>query len=442
MSKLRNISGFPEYLPEHRIIEERIISTIRRVYSSHGFAPMETPAVELLSTLSAHGVIDKEIYVLRRAQASEGDDGDGELALHFDLTVPLARYVAQHYANLVFPFRRYCVQKVWRGERPQKGRYRELYQFDIDIIAREELSVACDAEIVTVIAKALDKIGLFRYVLRLNNRKLLLGFYRSLGLGDEAQKATLIAVDKLDKIGEDGVRRELLSIGIGSDTVERVLALARVRVSPDDVAAEIARLGVTDETFMAGVSEMLDLLALVPKDLHPLLRVDLSLARGLAYYTGTVFEVILPDHPEFGSLSGGGRYENLTGHFLKTKLPGVGGSIGVSRMMGLLVDKGLVQADRKCLTDVLVTVYKEEDRPRCLAIADELRSEGLNTEVYFKASKLGKQLEYAVGKAIPYVLFYDAGKGSIEIKDLARRSQETIESVTDWCRTVRSQGDL
>jgi histidyl-tRNA synthetase len=424
------ISGFPEWLPEERAVEEEIIRRIREIYVSHGFTSMETPAVELLSTLRSQGVVDKELYVLRRAQALDEEEAD--LALHFDLTVPFARYVAQHYNNLHFPFRRYCLQKVWRGDRPQRGRYREFYQFDIDIVCREEVPLACDAEVVTVMVKAFRALELGDFQLRMNNRKLLLGFYQSLGLDETKAREVVVVVDKLDKIGVKGVFSELSeTLALSRDISQKIVEMAELRLSPVEFKGRVESLGISNEQFTKGVDEIESVLRLVPGDLQRHIQVDLSLARGLGYYTGTIFEILLSNYLDFGSVAGGGRYENLTGQFLKHELPAVGGSIGLTRLMGLILERGLFEATKSCPSKVLVTVYNEEQRNICNERAEELRAVGVPCEVFYKTAKLGKQIEYAAAKGINFVLFVQES-GKTEVKNLHSKEQLEVEDIPTW----------
>lgn len=426
MSKIRKISGFPEWLPEERIVEEQIINTIRSVYNSHGFTSIETPAVELLSNLTNQGVIDKEIYALKRAGGT--DDSEAEFGLHFDLTVPFARYVAQHFSELQFPFRRQTLQKVWRGDRPQKGRFREFYQYDIDILVRDQLPIACDAEIITVIDKAYRKLNIAPHKIRINNRKLLMGFYESLGLNEDLQKKAVIAVDKLDKIGTAGVAAELNNCGILGASSEKILKLAETRLTKANFEKGISDLGVSNDLFKLGIEETAALLKLISSEAASVVEIDLSLARGLAYYTGTILEVLLPDHPEFGSAGGGGRYENLTSNFMKESLPAVGASIGITRLVDLVLTKKLIPLKQKCPTTLLVTVLNEEQRVVCNGIADKLRDIDISTEVFYKSPKLGKQIDYASSKGIPYVLFIQ-DNGVLQVKNLETKNQIEHKSV-------------
>ena len=440
MAKPTKISGFPEWLPEQKIAEDNLIARIKAVYHSLGFIPIETPAVELLTTLGSKGVIDKEIFAVQRVHAQEGDKA--ELGLHFDLTVPLARYVAQHSHNLIFPFKRYQLQKVWRGDRPQKGRFREFQQFDIDIIGRNDLPLSCDAEVLSAVSLVMKEIPAGPYTIRINNRKLLSGIYGALGLEGEARKSAVIAVDKLLKIGKEGVAKELAEIpGANEALIESIIASTAIQCSPDELAERVASLGVASEEISQGIAELTGIWELVPPSAREGIIVDCSLARGLDYYTGLIVEVSLDTYPEFGTVLSGGRYDNLASEFTNEKLPGVGISVGLTRLMELLLTEDLIVTDKRSTSEVLVTVYDESQRVACNTIAYALRELGIDTEVYFKSPKLGKQIEYAEQKGIRYVLFLDAESGEMRIKDLVTKQQETIPSVEAWVAKRNTSND-
>lgn len=431
MAKPAKISGFPEWLPEQKIVEDRIVSTVKGIYESFGFTPIETPAVELLATLGAKGVVDKELFVVKRMRADEGEEA--ELGLHFDLTVPLARYVAQHAHALVFPFKRYQLQKVWRGERPQKGRFREFYQFDIDIIARNELPLSCDAEVVEVICVVMEALNVGPYTIRINNRNLLTGMYSQLGLSPEACKAAIVAVDKILKIGPEGVANELRKIaGVSQVAIDAILESTKVQCGFSDLSARIRELGITSPKVEQGVQELEVIGSLLSPSARERIVIDVSLARGLDYYTGLIVETGLNKFPEFGSVVSGGRYDNLASEFTDQKLPGVGVSIGVSRLMDLLLSENLVETSQKSPTEVLITVYDESERPSLNQKAQELRALGVPTEVFYKAPKLGKQIEYAEAKGIRYVLFVDGQTQEMRVKDLTTKEQVAISSLKEW----------
>ena len=437
MAKICNISGFPEWLPEQRIAEERITDRVKAIYASYGYVPIETPAVELLSTLAAKGVIDKEIYVLRRAQATE--DEEAEIALHFDLTVPYARYVAQHFNDLVFPFKRYQLQKAWRGDRPQRGRFREFCQCDVDVIARDELPLACDAEILTVLDKAVAALGLGAYVIKINSRKILQGIYRALGLDEVQRKGAITVVDKIAKIGAAGVESELREkVGIAGEAATSIVSCAQVRLPAADLAKVPDLTAVHDGAFTEGVRELEQVFSLIPAETLTRVELDLSLARGLDYYTGAIFEVVMPAHPEFGSIGGGGRYDDLAGEFINKKLPGVGYTIGITRAMDLGFAHNLIPLGGQSLVPVLVAVWAEEQRAECNALAERLRRCGIGAEVFYRAPKLGKQLEYAEKKGIRYTLFIDPESKAVQVKDVQSKEQHALEDVERWCRELRT----
>lgn len=430
MAKLKNISGFPEWLPAQKIVEDRLLETIRRVYGSFGFSPIETRSVEPVSTLAAKGV-DKEIYVVQRLHAAESDDAG--LALHFDLTVPFARYVAQNFNELVFPFKRYQIQKSWRGERPQKGRFREFYQCDIDIVARDVLPLSADAEAVTVMDQVFRTIAVGRHVIRLNNRKILLGIYSSLGLREEERRQAITAVDKISKIGREGVLKELQD-GMGLDlaVAEKIADLAEIKVSASEAEYILSKLEIDDRLFEDGRREMLALLELLPAETGKCVQFDLSLARGLDYYTGVIVEFVFEDHPEFGTVAAGGRYDDLASQFINKKLPGVGMSFGLTRFLDMAFEHGLFPLEEKCPSQILVTVYREEDRAECNRIAQVLRDHGLCAEVFLSSPKLGKQIDYADARGIPQILFFDAQKNKIEVKDLRTKEQAYVPDLEKW----------
>jgi histidyl-tRNA synthetase len=440
MAKPSKISGFPEWLPEQKIAEDKIIGTIKGIYESYGFVPIETPAVELLTTLGSKGVVDKEIFAVKRLRAEEGEEA--ELGLHFDLTVPLARYVAQHEHELMFPFKRYQIQKVWRGDRPQKGRFREFYQFDIDIIGRNELPLACDAEVLSVVGLVMNEFSVGGYEIRINSRKLLAGLYEAIGLHGEARKKAIVAVDKLLKIGADGVSRELGEVsGVEPEMIATILASTKIRCKAEDLAQSVAGLGLSSETLSSetiaqGISELETICDLLPESVLANVVIDMSLARGLDYYTGVIVEVGLLRYPEFGTVISGGRYDNLASEFTDQKLPGVGVSIGLTRLMELLFSEKLIDTGKKSPSQVLVTVYSEQDRAHCNNVAHELRSCGVATEVYYKAPKLGKQIEYAEQRGMRYVLFIDGATKALQVKDLVTKEQVPIVSLTAWASSL------
>jgi len=410
MARIAPLSGFPEWSPEERVVERAVIDTLREVFALHGFAEIETRAVEPVERLAGDSDAAKEIYVLRRLRAD--DEGESSLGLHFDLTLPFARYVEERQGHLAFPFRRWQIQKVWRGERPQEGRFREFYQADIDIVGRDTLPPHAEAEVAIVMAEALaalgEAFGLPGMTMRLNDRRLVEGFYRGVGVTGVA--AALRSVDKLAKIGPDGVRAELQAQGLEGPAVDAILALAEVRSADASFGAEVWRLwdasGASDDEaraqLEAGVSSLAALLDGVNAAVPGTAVADLSIARGLDYYTGAVYETTINGHEDLGSVCSGGRYDSLVagGGF-----PGVGMSVGVTRLVSRLVGAGLARASRPVPTAVLVAVVDEESRPASDAVARSLRSRGIPCEVAPTAAKFGKQIQHADRRGIPFVWF-------------------------------------
>ncbi|GAA5129105.1 histidine--tRNA ligase [Haloechinothrix salitolerans] len=427
------ISGFPEWVPEVRLVEQHWIDAIRRKFERYGFCSIETPSVEALEVLTAKGETSKEVYTLRRLQADSDDDSDARLGLHFDLTVPFARYVAAHLNDLVFPFKRYQIQRVWRGERPQEGRFREFTQCDIDVINPEKVPLQFDAELPRIVHEILTELKLPAWSLYLNNRKILQGFYEGLGIDDPIEAIRI--ADKMDKIGADGVGQLLSTrLGLSDDQVSACLDLARVNGGDSSIVDTIGKLGVKSDLLSEGLDELafvLDSLSDLPEGA---VRADMSIARGLDYYTGTVYEAKFLDWPAYGSICAGGRYENLAGSFTKRSLPGVGISIGLTRIFAKLLTEGLLETGPSCPTDVLVVLPSEERRADATATAATLRDRGLNVELYHQADKVGKQIRYASRKGIPYVWFppFDDGKPH-EVKDLGSGEQVEADPTT-WRR--------
>jgi histidyl-tRNA synthetase len=424
-----SISGFIEWLPEQRIVELRWLDEIRRTFESFGFCSIETPAVEELETLLAKGEIDKEIYAVRRLQA-DNDKSDGRLGLHYDLTVPLARYVADHFNDLVFPFKRYQIQHVWRGERPQEGRFREFRQCDIDVINIDQLPLHFDAELPAIIYEILHKLGVGTFQLGISNRKILQGYISGLGIEDVVP--VIRVLDKLDKIGEKGVVTQLQAeLGLAEDLAVRCLAVAQIRTPDNAFVEQVQALGVES----ALLTEGLDELAFVMNSLSHLpqgaVRADLSIARGFDYYTGTIYEGQLLEFPGLGAICSGGRYDNLTGSFINRKLPGVGISIGVTRLFAKMAAEKRLPLEAKTPTHILVVLPNEERRQAVVQTAHELRQRGFNVEMYHTASKLAQQIRYASRKGIPYVWFPPFEEHGIhEVKHLASGEQMEADPQT------------
>jgi histidyl-tRNA synthetase len=417
VARIAPLSGFPEWLPQERIVEQHVLETLQRVYELHGFSSLETRAVEPLDQLLRKGEIDKEVYLLRRMQAEEGE-GDKGLGLHFDLTVPFARYVLERAGHLEFPYRRYQIQKVWRGERPQEGRYREFTQADIDIVDRDELAFHHEVELPLVVLEAFAALPFPAATMHVNNRKLAEGFYRGVGAADTAQG--LRAVDKLDKVGPAKVRARLLELGLTDAAADACLALAEITAPDASFAERVQALGVTDPLLDEGLEELVRVIEAAAAAAPGRLVADLKIARGLDYYTGTVYETVLHGHEDLGSVCSGGRYDALASDG-KTTYPGVGVSIGVSRVLGRLFRTGAVQASRAVPTAVLVAVNDEADRTASNQVAAALRGRGIPTEVAPSAAKFGKQIKHADRRGIPYVWFLsDEGHS---VKDLRTGDQ-------------------
>lgn len=432
MAKITPLSGFPEWLPADRLVEQHVIDVFREVAELHGFANIETRAVEPMNQLLRKGEIDKEVYVVSRLHAEDGEDApaaDGEdrrLGLHFDLTVPLARYVLENQGRLEFPFRRYQVQKVWRGERPQDGRFREFYQADLDIIGQNALPAHMDADVAIVMADILRRLPLpggFR--MAVNNRKLSEAVFTALGLTDTP--AVLRELDKIAKIGPEEVRRQLMEkAGATGEQADGCLAFAQIRAGADDLADRIAALGLSSDDIDAAVEELAYVIRTVDASAPGVCEADLSIARGLDYYTGTVVETFVEDHEDLGSICSGGRYDTLAADRRFT-YPGVGLSIGLSRLVSRLVTRQAAVPTRSVPTAVLVIVESEQERLRSTEIARELRERGIAAEVSPTSAKFGKQIRYADRRGIPFVWFPSEDGGTTgDVKDI--RSGEQVQA--------------
>jgi histidyl-tRNA synthetase len=437
--------GVLELLPLDQIAFQRMLDVIRRNYERFGFLPVETPVIEYSDVLltKTGGETERQVYFVQSTGALEqGEKPD--LALRFDLTVPLARYVAEHEHDLNFPFRRYQMQRVYRGERAQRGRFREFYQCDVDVIGKDSLSVRYDAEVPAVIYSVFRELNIGAFTIQLNNRKLMRGFFESLGVTDpEQQTLVLREVDKLDKRGADYVRDTLTGeiFGLSAEVAQKVLDFVQVRsTSLQDAFDKLDALGAGPEAMEQGRAELKEVLGLirdfgVPETHYAL---NLSIARGLDYYTGTVYETTLNDHPQIGSICSGGRYENLAGQYTKSHLPGVGISIGLTRLYWQLRDAGLINTARSTV-DVLVTQMDAAQLPAYLALANELRTAGIATEVVLEGGKLGKQFKYADRAGIRFVIVLgedELAKGVVTVKDLRREDQFEVAR-TELVKTLR-----
>ena len=433
MIKPRTPPGVMELLPRDQIAFQRMLDTIRHTFEQFGFLPVETPVMELSEVLltKSGGETERQVYFVQSTGALEkGAEGLPELALRFDLTVPLARYVAEHEHDLAFPFRRYQMQRVYRGERAQRGRFREFYQCDIDVVGKDALSPRFDAEVPAVIAAVFERLAIGEFTIQLNHRKLLRGFFEGQGIEGESQFAVLRELDKLDKRGEDAVRATLAGEGfaLSGDVIDRLMAFSRVRsTGHDDALAKLDALGTGTALFEEGRDELRAILSQlkalgVAESRYAL---NLSIARGLDYYTGVVYETTLDAYPQIGSICSGGRYENLAGHYTKSKLPGVGISIGLTRLFFQLKDAGLVDTAESSV-DVLVALLDDNGLSHALGLSQRLRAAGLNVETQLEPRKLAKQLQYADKAGIRFVVMHgedEAARGVVAVKDLRRGEQ-------------------
>ena len=428
MARPAPLSGFPEWSPEGRIVEQHVLDTFRRTFELWGFASIETRAAEPLEELLRKGEIDKEVYVLRRLHAAADEEDSGrQLGLHFDLTVPFARYVLENAGKLQFPFRRYQIQKVWRGERPQEGRYREFCQADVDVVGNGELPFHHDVEVAQVMAEALRSMPLPQLRLQLNNRKLIEGFYRGIGAPDV--HAAMRAIDKIDKLSPAEVRELLVSEAKLDDRqADLCLSLAGISAEDASFADRVTALGVADPLLDEGLHELVQVVEGVAglRGERFAVSADLRIARGLDYYTGTVYETRMAGFEHLGSVCSGGRYDSLASDGATT-YPGVGLSFGVTRALAPLLSRGLLKTTRSVPSAVLVAVTNEDARPASAAVAAALRGRGIPVEVAPSAAKFGKQIRHADRRGIPFVWFVRAGDGEVaghEVKDI--RSGEQV----------------
>ncbi|MDC4233233.1 histidine--tRNA ligase [Actinomyces sp. B33] len=425
-----SLSGFPEWLPDGRIIEQAVLDHLRRVFELHGFSGIETRAVETLDQLEAKGETSKEVYVLDRLQAlKEAEAGrrsskERRMGLHFDLTVPFARYVVENANELDFPFKRYQIQKVWRGERPQEGRFREFTQADIDVVGNGDLPFHFEVDLPLVMAEALNGLPIPPVRVLVNNRKVVQGVCESLGVDDV--EAALRGLDKIDKIGPEGVAEELASSGIGADQARALLTMAQIRSEdPGEVRRRVLALGVGGELLDEGLGELCALLEEAATRMPGAVVADLKIARGLDYYTGSVYESMVEGHEDLGSICSGGRYDSLAKDGKRT-YPGVGLSIGVSRLVSRMISAPMVRATRKAPSAVVVAVVDEADRSRSDAVAAQLRARGIPVDVSPSAAKFGKQIKYADKRGVPFVWFPGEGGAADTVKDI--RSGEQVEA--------------
>ena len=418
----RTLPGFMELKPNEQILFNQIKEKIEESYKRFGFLPLDTPILELSEVLlaKAGGETEKQIYRFTR-----GDD----LAMRFDLTVPLAKYVSKNYGELQFPFRRYQIGKVYRGERPQKGRFREFYQADIDIIGDGELSIMNDAEIPSIIYTTFKNLGFDDFTIRINNRKILNGLFEYLNIVELSTEIMRI-IDKLEKIGKENVKLELLKLNIEEENVVKILEFISISGNNEEKIEALEKLNIKNEVFEKGLFELKEVVKYirlfgVPEENFS---IDLTIARGLDYYTGTVYETFLDNYREIGSVCSGGRYDNLAENYTDKSLPGVGIAIGVTRLFDQLDDLKLIKTEKESISDVLV-ISTSDDVSECLPIANTFRKEGINTEVYMNDKKMKAKFKYADKLKIPYVAIIgedELKENKVSLKNLVTGKQDTI----------------
>ncbi len=424
----RTLAGFMELMPNEQILFEQMKEKIEKTYQKFGFLPLDTPILELSEVLlaKAGGETEKQIYRFEK--------GDTDISMRFDLTVPLSKYVAKNYGNLSFPFRRYQIGKVYRGERTQKGRFCEFYQCDIDIIGDGELSVINDAELPSVIYNVFKELGFDDFTIRINNRKILNGLFESLEQKENSTEILRI-IDKIEKIGEEAVIEELQKVSVKQEEINKIINFIKIDGTTDEKLQKLATLGIENETFKQGLNELTQVIKYVrifgiPENNF---KVDLTIARGLDYYTGTVYETFLNEYRELGSVCSGGRYENLAEYYTDKKLPGVGISIGLTRLFYKLNELNLINANKKSISDVLI-IPMLEDMAVPIKIATDLRNNGINTEIFLNDKKLKAKMKYADKLEIPYVIVVgeeEVESGIVKIKDMktGEEKQCKIENI-------------
>ena len=423
--KPRTLSGFMELLPARQVQFDRMVEILRKSYSLYGFTPLDTPAIEAAEVLLAKGggETEKQIYRLQK--------GDADLALRFDLTVPLAKYVALHYNDLTFPFRRYQIGKVYRGERAQRGRFREFYQADIDIIGDGRLSIINEAEIPAIIYKTFSTLGLKRFQIRVNNRKILNGFYAMLGLSQQSGEI-MRTVDKLDKIGPDKVAELLVQSGLSPEQAREILSFTSITGTNEEVLTALEGYRGRNEIFDQGLEELNTVVRYLADFGVPAenFAVDLTIARGLDYYTGTVYETTLLDHPEIGSVCSGGRYDNLAEYYTDRQLPGAGISIGLTRLFYVLGEQGMLNPDLPTAPADVLILPMTEDLSAAISLATLLRENGIRAQLHCEEKKFKQKIAYADKLGIPYVIFLgedEISSGVVACKDMATGEQTKLE---------------
>ena len=419
MIEPRTLPGFMELLPNEQILFEQIKQKIEKTYQRFGFLPLDTPILELADVLlaKAGGETEKQIYRFEK--------GETDIAMRFDLTVPLAKYVAKNYGNLSYPFRRYQIGKVYRGEKAQKGRFREFYQCDIDIIGDGELSILNDAELPAVIYNILLELGFKDFTIRINNRKILNGLFEEIEQKENSVEILRI-IDKIEKIGKEKVIEELQKINVKNDSINKIMDFLEIEGNSDEKLQKLKKLNISNETFKLGLQELDEVVRAIRMFGVPdtNFKVDLTIARGLDYYTGTVYETFLNNYRELGSICSGGRYENLAEFYTNKKLPGVGISIGLTRLFSKLSELGLIKSEKKSMSDILIIPMTEEPN-EAMKLANELRNLDINTEIYLNEKKLKAKMKYADKLQIPYIIVL--GEDEINSKMVKVKNMKTGE---------------
>ena len=421
--KPKTLPGFMELLPNEQILFNKMKATIQKTYESYGFLPLDTPIIEDAEILlaKAGGETEKQIYRFMK--------GENDLALRFDLTVPLAKYVTEYYDKLSFPFKRYQIGKVYRGEKPQRGRFREFYQCDIDIIGDGELSIANDAELASVIYNTFINLGFDDFTICINNRKLLNGLFGGLDLKNNSAEILRI-IDKIDKIGPDNVRKELCDV-IPEDKVDTIMSFISISGSNDEKIQALENMDIINETWNEGLKDLKEVLEYIRIFMLPEenLKIDLTIARGLDYYTGTVYETFLNKYRNLGSVCSGGRYDNLTEYYSTRKMPGVGISIGLSRLFFQLTDNNIISTENQSISDVLV-LSMDNNYAECTKAASILRENGLNVQVDFENKKIAKKFKYADKLNVKYVIVIgeeEVKNNVVTLKNMITGEQNSLE---------------
>ena len=416
-TEAKTLSGFMELLPNEQVLFNQMKEKIQKIYERFGFLPIDTPVIESTEVLlaKAGGETEKQLYSFTK--------GDNNLTLRFDLTVPLAKYVSLYSNNLSFPFRRYQIGKVYRGERAQRGRFREFYQCDIDVIGDGELNIINDAEIPSIIYKTFKELGLENFTIKINNRKILTGFFEEIDAKEDSVNIMRI-IDKIEKIGEENVKKELLELGIQENNIDKIIKFIRTTGNKDEKLEKLSKLDIKNELFNEGLKELSEVINYIRLFNVPeyYFDIDISIARGLDYYTGTVYETFLNEYKSIGSICSGGRYDDLAGYYTEKKLPGVGISIGLTRLFFVLNDIGLIKAEKNSISEVLIVSMVKDLKP-AIETANILREAGINTEIYFDEKKLKTQFKYADKLKIPYVIVI--GETEIETKKFTLKNMKT-----------------